>query len=205
MMGARQPHTRINASLGAVPGVGDIILAECCQVEDADWWEQHAKNAHTIVCCTADSHKFFYPHSIAATSQIMWVDAREDNERIRQYQLDLMTPRVGKALARGEDVVIHCRQAFHRAPVVAAALYQRLTGKRALVPYVLRGVSGSMDSKSVIVDNICIYTKNIIIIIAGVLGHLGLPQEHLEGPSFQRWRNSSQEGQGHERGARVGR
>ena len=91
----------------------------------------HGTNATVVSKCTGAHQKFNYP-PFAARSQRVRVDPRSGNSK-RQLELDQALPTVQAALDRGEDVVVHCMQSFHRGPVVAAAVYKRLTGKSAWV------------------------------------------------------------------------
>ena len=79
--------------------------------------------------CTDGSKAFKYPKQ-ARGCRILRVDGR-DNER-RQKQLDEAIAAISQKL-REHDVLFHCEQSFHRAPVVAAAVMQRVTGMLAQV------------------------------------------------------------------------
>ena len=51
----------------------------------------------------------------------------------RQLELDQALQKIQDALLAGQDVIFHCVQSFHRAPVTAAAAYRRVTGGSASV------------------------------------------------------------------------
>ena len=61
----------------------------------------------------------------------MRVDPR--SKTYRQRELDQALPKIQDALLAGQDVIFHCMQSFHRAPVTAAAAYRRVTGGSATV------------------------------------------------------------------------
>jgi len=44
----------------------------------------------------------------------------------RTLQLMPLLPRIAGALARGDDVLLHCNQSFHRGPILAAAVFWTL-------------------------------------------------------------------------------
>ena len=63
-------------------------------------------------------------------------DARAGGPALPQYrqrELDQAMQYIQKALDGGQDVIFHCMQSFHRAPVAAAAVYRRVTGGSATV------------------------------------------------------------------------
>ena len=124
----RQGSTIVPVNLGGdVPQFqGNIILAERCQVESGAWWNRH-KNIRLIVQCTDGSRRFKYPRQ-SQSCRILRVDGR-DSER-RQAMLDEAFAAISQKLQE-HDVLFHCEQSFHRAPVVAAAVMQRLTGMLA--------------------------------------------------------------------------
>ena len=124
----RQGSTIVPVNLGGdVPQFhGNIIFAERCQVESGAWWSRH-KDISLIVQCTDGSRRFKYPRQ-SQSCRILRVDGR-DSER-RQKQLDEAFAAISQKLQK-HDVLFHCEQSFHRAPVVAAAVMQRLTGMHA--------------------------------------------------------------------------
>ena len=104
-----------------------MIFAEKCQVESEMWWKEHAKMVSLVVQCTHPKAKFHYPpHAAASQTKHVRVDPR--SERFRQRELDEAVPYIQEALESGHDVIFHCMQSFHRAPVTAAAAYRRVTG-----------------------------------------------------------------------------
>ena len=109
-----------------------MIFAEKCQVESEEWWKEHAQKARLVVQCTHPGIAFNYPPH-AATSQTTHVRVDPRSERFRQRELDEAVPWIQTVLGKGQDVVFHCMQSFHRAPVAAAAAYRRVTGGSATV------------------------------------------------------------------------
>ena len=109
---------------GKAPNLqGNLIFAERYQVESDSWWESHQQIA-LIVDCTDGSRRFRYPKTSRRVA-VLRVDPR-DPER-RQNMLNGAFPMIRKTLAE-RDVLFHCQQSFHRAPVVGAAAHQRLAG-----------------------------------------------------------------------------
>jgi len=85
-----------------------------------------------IVQCTGPRQLFNYP-PCAARSQVKHVRVDVRSETFRQRELDQAIKPIQDALLAGQDVIFHCMQSFHRAPVAAAAAYRRVTGGSATV------------------------------------------------------------------------
>ena len=121
----RQGSTVVPANVsGKAPDLqGNLIFAERFQVESDSWWESHQQIA-LIVDCTDGSRLFRY-RKTAQRVQILRVDPRDPARR--QKMLNGALAMIRKTMAE-RDVLFHCRQSFHRAPVVGAAVHQRLAG-----------------------------------------------------------------------------
>ena len=123
---SRQDSTVVSVGcLSRTPYTGNYILAEQVEVESCSWWAQHP-NIRCVIQCTDRRHKVCYPRDAAAKSQHFYVDPREADTR--EDELNEAMPTVIKTLREGGDVLHHCRQSVHRAPVVCAAVHKRLTG-----------------------------------------------------------------------------
>ena len=109
-----------------------MIFAERCQVESEEWWSEHGRMVELIVQCTGPQKRFNYP-PLAARSQVTHVRVDPRSPQYRQLELDQAMQYIQKALHGGQDVIFHCMQSFHRAPVAAAAAYRRVTGGSATV------------------------------------------------------------------------
>ena len=110
-----------------------MIFAERCQVESEEWWSENGRMVELIVQCTGPGKRFNYP-PLAATSQVTHVRVDPRSPLYRQRELDQAIKPIQDALLAGQDVIFHCMQSFHRAPVAAAAAYRRVTGGSATVP-----------------------------------------------------------------------
>ncbi len=128
----RQFATKFDPWHGETSGRGKIIFAEKCQVESQQWWNEHGGNVRVFVQCTHPRAKYNYP-PCAATSKIHHVRVDPRSSTYRQRELDQALPKIQEALLAGRDVIFHCNQSFHRAPVIAAAAYRRMTGGNAAV------------------------------------------------------------------------
>ena len=140
--GAQAPTV---VSLGAVSrewdsGWGNLIFAERHQVSDNWFWETHCKKVAVTVQCTNNHTHFAYP-GLAAKSQRVRVDPRDGFHR--QDQLDSAIGPISRALETGKDVLLHCNQSFHRAPVIGAAVCARVSGVSAKVPSMNKNGVGS--------------------------------------------------------------
>ena len=109
-----------------------MLFAEKCQVESEEWWKEHALNVGLVVQCTTPHQNFNYPPR-AAISHARHVRVDPRSERFRQRELDTAVPLIQTALINGQDVIFHCMQSFHRAPVTAAAAHRRVMGGCATV------------------------------------------------------------------------
>ncbi len=103
---------------------GRFVLAHEYEVVNESWWGEH-RRVGLIVNCMRAGDVLAYP-SNAATSQIVYVDARSPKERDPDFQRAL--PLVEQTLEAGQDVLVHCSQSFHRAPAIAAAFMKKLCG-----------------------------------------------------------------------------
>ena len=101
-------------------------------MESEEWWSENGRMVELIVQCTGPGKRFNYP-PLAATSQVTHVRVDLRSEKLRQRELDQAMQYILKALHGGQDVIFHCMQSSHRAPVAAAAAYRRVTGGSATV------------------------------------------------------------------------
>ena len=101
-------------------------------MESEEWWKEHGRMVEVVVQCTAPRQAFNYP-PYAARSQVKHVRVGPRSETFRQRELDQAMQSIQNALLAGQDVIFHCMQSFHRAPVAAAAAYRRVTGGSASV------------------------------------------------------------------------
>ena len=105
---------------------GSYILAELPQVCNAALWKTDFKNVGVVVSCVAEWVDVEYPPQCTAQSQLLRVDMR--NKALRNPQFEKALPLVEKALEAGKDVLVHCRESWHRAPIAVAAFYYKTTG-----------------------------------------------------------------------------
>ena len=107
---------------------GRFLLAESVQVGSAEWWKSLQDDSTTVIVnCIGDMKEFqvrnLYPEPIAAKSQILRFGPRSE---YRAEDFEVVWPVVGASLKKGQTVVVHCRQSFHRGPLVLACLMQKL-------------------------------------------------------------------------------
>ena len=101
-------------------------------MESEEWWKEHGRMVEVVVQCTHPRQDFNYP-PYAAKSKVYRVRVDPRSKTYRQRELDQALPKIQDALLAGQDVIFHCMQSFHRAPVTAAAAYRRVTGGSASV------------------------------------------------------------------------
>ena len=101
-------------------------------MESEQWWDKHGGNVDVVVQCTHPRAYYNYP-PCAAKSKVYRVRVDPRSKTYRQRELDQAVPKIQDALLAGQDVIFHCMQSFHRAPVTAAAAYRRVTGGSASV------------------------------------------------------------------------
>ena len=101
-------------------------------MESEEWWSENGRMVELIVQCTGPGKRFNYP-PLAATSQVTHVRVDPRSPQYRQRELDQAMQYILKALHGGQDVIFHCMQSSHRAPVAAAAACRRMAGGVAMV------------------------------------------------------------------------
>lgn len=123
-----QSATEIPASdLGNCPQLkGKYIFARQSEVESEQFWKKYT-NVGGIVCCLRFGDFAKYPAAVRQQGiKVLSVDARSKRDRERGFRH--AAPEVQKIFERGQDVVVHCRESYHRAPMVGSGLHQLLTG-----------------------------------------------------------------------------
>ena len=129
--------------LGGPKGLtGRIILADLQQVQAEELWEQPFSNVGLIVNCIRRNFTVEYPKNIPAKSQLVFVDAR--NKELRHPEFMQALPRVRECLEQGKDVMIHCRESFHRAPIVTACFIYMMSGMSYQVVHRSTTMEGSL-------------------------------------------------------------
>ena len=106
---------------------GKFLLADVNQVQDEQFWNEHCGRVGVIISCLRDDHRIYYPRQGRATEvQQLVVDLRSPQFRKRDFETAL--PYVRDVLESGQDVLVHCRESFHRGPMCVAMLMRALTG-----------------------------------------------------------------------------
>ena len=121
---------------------GFIILADLQQVQSEKLWEKTFSNVGLIVCCIRKDFMVEYPKNIPANSQLFFVDAR--NKLLRHPEFMQTLPKVRECLEQGKDVMIHCRESFHRAPIVTACFIYMLCDIAYQVVHLSSTMEGSL-------------------------------------------------------------
>ena len=123
-----QVYTKIPASAfaGSVRLTGNIILAQVPEVLSDGFWEKE-RNVGVIVNCMRDFDQSMYPQSAAISQKFLYhFDVRSKEWRQKGY--DDLFELVADCLLDGQDVLFHCQQSYHRAPICVATIMQRITG-----------------------------------------------------------------------------
>ena len=89
------------------------------------WWRS--------LCSARTLARTSITHRMLRKSKVYRVRVDPRSKTYRQRELDQALPKIQDALLAGQDVIFHCVQSFHRAPVTAAAAYRRVTGGSASV------------------------------------------------------------------------
>ena len=120
--------------LGGPPRLtGNFILTDLTTVRTPEFWEKH--DIAVVVNCIGMRHgsqRVIYP-SPAAKSLKLYVDTR--NRQNRASEFAKTEGAVEEALEHGKNVLLHCRESFHRAPLICAAYLVRFCGVRHTVTY----------------------------------------------------------------------
>ena len=98
-----------------------FVLGDETQVVKSAWVEKW--NVGLFVnCCGVHTPPFRYPPGIATTKvSISWENGRDG-------ALTLACPDVVQAWSQGKNVVVHCKQSFHRGPLGFVALCRKIFG-----------------------------------------------------------------------------
>ena len=100
-----------------------FVLADKGQVESPDWVGRN-KVGLFVNCCGGGTAEFFYPSGGSfgkGQVAVSWENGRDG-------QLEVVCPFVFSAWSQGQNVVVHCRQSFHRGPLGFVALCKKLFG-----------------------------------------------------------------------------
>ena len=126
-VGLQEP-TAFEATLLGGPArlKGSFILADITQVSNPALWKTTFKNVGLVVSCLRHDLHTEYPTLCTAKSQLVGVDMRNKDLRNRQFMEAL--PLVEQTLEAGKDVLVHCRESYHRAPICCAAFVYMLCG-----------------------------------------------------------------------------
>ena len=106
---------------------GCFVLGDAAQVSTPEFWSEFSNIRLTINCIGSDKG-VQYP-SNAAISQVHFVNMRSKDNRHPNFMDSL--DKVRNCLGFGNDVLVHCRESFHRAPICLATYMQQICG----VPY----------------------------------------------------------------------
>jgi hypothetical protein len=106
---------------------GNFLLANLGMVTNSEFWTNNP-NIGCVVNCIGLRHghqRAIYPDE-AAKSLKLYINTRNPAELPVHFAR--VAPTVEAHLEKGQDVVVHCRETFHRAPAVFAGLITRLCG-----------------------------------------------------------------------------
>ena len=104
---------------------GNFILAPLDIVMTDEFWRVHGSEIGMIVNCIGVRHgrdEVKYPPA-AAKASVYFVDAH--NKSLAQ-DFERSCPEVKRQLESGRDVLVHCRETFHRGPAVWAGYQVRI-------------------------------------------------------------------------------
>ena len=113
---------------------GNFIFGRIQEVQSGAFWEVE-QNIGLIVNCSRDPRDAKYPASATSQIEVKHFDVRSKEHR--QEGFDSTWPAVLKCLLDGKDVLLHCQESFHRAPICWAAMYQRIAGVGYKVVHVI--------------------------------------------------------------------
>ena len=133
-----QSYTKFHAAtLGDQTDLQGHFLFGRIEEVQTDWLWRKEKNVGLIVSCTRYANDARYP--AWATSDIKkahW-NIRDPNPKRCQEAFDTVWPLVLECLLNGKDVLFHCHESFHRAPIVYACIFQAITGESYKVVLVI--------------------------------------------------------------------
>jgi hypothetical protein len=139
----REPEVTVvlATALGGPPEfTGNFILADLATVTGLPFWEEH-KNIGLIVNCIGKRYgtsKAIYPKE-SGRPLAVFVEVR--NSRTLSSAFDTAANLARRELGKGKDVLVHCRETFHRGPGVCAGIMQKLCSVNYKVLSLLRPFS----------------------------------------------------------------
>ena len=108
---------------------GNFILAPLDIVLTDEFWRVHGSEIGMIVNCIgvrSGKGHVQYPKG-AAKASVYYVDAHNDS---LATDFNWTCPEVKRQLESGRDVLVHCRETFHRGPAVWAGYQVRVCQHR---------------------------------------------------------------------------
>ena len=112
---------------------GNLILTDLTTATSCPFWVNYGANVGLVLNCIGPRsgvHKVVYPPE-SAKSLKLFIEVRNTHDFANQFAK--AAPQIEKTLESGKDVVLHCRESYHRAPIVVAATLARLCGVGYLV------------------------------------------------------------------------
>ena len=106
---------------------GRFILADLRTIQKKEWWQDHHYIRCIVNCIGKRWGKDEAKYPYAATSQLYYVESR--NFAHLPVMFNESCKGVEETLAHGYDVLIHCRETFHRGPAVWAGYQTRICGQ----------------------------------------------------------------------------
>lgn len=106
---------------------GNFVLTDERTLRSDAFWQAHPKMTLVVNCIgfRPGSDMLVYPMS-SAQSQKIYVETR--NTVTLPVQFARAAVAVEAELEQGNEVLVHCRETFHRGPAIFAGLLKRLCG-----------------------------------------------------------------------------
>ena len=112
-------------------GGRSFILATLSTLQRPDFWQLQGQNVGLVVNCIgkrdSPDHSSVLLDAAAGRVIQVFIDVHNKMDQLpTAYNTACQATK--ETFARGKDVVVHCRLTFHRGPIIAAGLYQKLCG-----------------------------------------------------------------------------
>ena len=133
-----QPYTKFHAAVlgGHTDLQGHFLFGRIDEVESDEFWRKE-KNIGLILTCTRYANDPRYPSWATKDIKKAHWNIRDPNPKRCQKAFDTVWPLVLECLLDGKDVLFHCQESFHRAPIVYACIFQAITGESYKVVLVI--------------------------------------------------------------------
>lgn len=119
---------------GSTANKGNFVLADLPTVSTPQFWDDHP-NIGLIVNCIGQRHgsaRAVYPRR-GGQPLVLFIETH--NHKTLPGAFATAAGVVEPMLRKGKDILVHCRETFHRGPGICAGMFQKIQGVHYKVLY----------------------------------------------------------------------